>query len=99
VAWPDGRERAVCDADRVPASVVVRAAEPGERFRPLGRGGSKLLHDALAEAGVAATRRASAPVVVGAEPVWVVGYRIDHRVRVTTGTRRFLWLSAEPATT
>ena len=99
VAWPDGRERAVCDADRVPASVVVRAAEPGERFRPLGRGGSKLLHDALAEAGVAATRRATAPVVVGAEPVWVVGYRIDHRVRVTTGTRRFLWLSAEPATT
>ncbi|MDQ1447081.1 MAG: tRNA(Ile)-lysidine synthase [Actinomycetota bacterium] len=99
VAWPDGRERAVCDADRVPASVVVRAAEPGERFRPLGGGGSKLLHDALAEAGVAATRRATAPVVVGAEPVWVVGYRIDHRVRVTTGTRRFLWLSAEPATT
>ena len=99
VAWPDGRERAVCDADRVPASVVVRAAEPGERFRPLGRGGSKLLHDALAEAGIAATRRATAPVVIGAEPVWVVGYRIDHRVRVTTGTRRFLWLSAEPATT
>ncbi len=99
VAWPDGRERAVCDADRVPTSVVVRAAEPGERFRPLGRGGSKLLHDALAEAGVAASRRASAPVLVGAEPVWVVGYRIDHRVRVTTGTRRFLWLSAEPATT
>jgi tRNA(Ile)-lysidine synthase len=83
----------------VPASVVVRAAEPGERFRPLGRGGSKLLHDALAEAGVAASRRAAAPVLVGNEPVWVVGYRIDHRVRVTTRTRRFLWLSAEPATT
>lgn len=98
-AWPDGRERAVCDADRVPASVVVRAPAPGERFHPLGRGGSKLLHDALAEAGIAASRRAAAPVVVGAEPVWVVGYRIDHRVRVTTRTRRFLWLSAEPATT
>jgi tRNA(Ile)-lysidine synthase len=99
VAWPDGRERAVCDADRVPASVVVRGAAPGERFRPLGRSGSKLLHDALAEAGVAASHRAHAPVVAGDEPVWVVGYRIDHRVRVTAGTRRFLWLSAEPATT
>ena len=98
-AWPNGRERAVCDADRVPASVVVRAAAPGERFRPLGRSGSKLLHDALAEAGVAASDRARAPVVAADEPVWVVGYRIDHRVRVTTGTRRFLWLSAEPATT
>jgi tRNA(Ile)-lysidine synthetase-like protein len=98
-AWPDGRERAVCDADVVPASVVVRAAAPGERFRPLGRSGSKLLHDALAEAGVAASDRTHAPVVAADEPVWVVGYRIDHRVRVTTSTRRFLWLSAEPATT
>jgi len=98
VAWPDGRTRAVCDADLVPAAVVVRGAAPGERFRPLGRSGSKLLHDALAEAGVAASRRAAAPVVVATEPVWVVGYRIDHRVRVTSGTRRFLWLSAEPAT-
>ena len=98
-AWPDGRERAVCDADRVPTSVVVRAPAPGERFQPLGRGGSKLLRDALAEAGIAASRRAVAPVVVGTGPVWVVGYRIDHRVRVTTRTRRFLWLSAEPATT
>jgi len=98
-AWPDGRERAVCDADRVPATVVVRAAVPGERFRPLGRSGSKSMRDALAEAGVAVGRRATAPVVAGTEPIWVVGYRIDHRVRVTTGTRRFLWLSAEPVTT
>ncbi len=96
-SWPDGRTRAVCDADLVPGPVVVRPAAPGERFRPLGRGGSKLLHDALAEAGVAAGARAAAPVVAAAEPVWVVGYRIDDRVRVTTGTRRFLWLTAEPA--
>jgi tRNA(Ile)-lysidine synthase len=98
-AWPDGRDRAVCDADLVGESVIVRPAESGERFRPLGRSGSKLVHDAQAEAGIAASLRASAPVVVGDGPVWVVGYRIGHRVRVTTGTRRFLWLSAEPAAT
>ena len=97
VAWPDGRRLAVCDADLVPAAVTVRAAVAGDRFRPLGRSGSKPVHEALAEAGVAASRRGAAPVVVATEPVWVVGYRIDHRVRVTTATRRFLWLSAEPA--
>ncbi len=99
VAWPDGRDRAVCDADLVPASVLIRAAATGERFRPLGRSGSKLVHDAQAEAGIAAGMRWSAPVVVGDGAVWVVGYRIGHRVRVTAGTRRFLWLSAEPAAT
>ena len=62
--------------------------------------GTKLLHDALAEAGVPATLRPASPVVAApastGEPIWVVGYRIDHRVRVTARTRRFLWLSAEP---
>ena len=60
-AWPDGRARAVCDADRVPARRRGRAApRPGERFRPLGPGGSKLVRDALAEAGVPAGRRGAA---------------------------------------
>ena len=28
--------------------------------------------------------------------LWVVGYRIDDRVRVTSRTRRYLWMSVEP---
>ena len=28
--------------------------------------------------------------------IWVVGYRIDDRVRVTSRTRRYLWLSVDP---
>jgi tRNA(Ile)-lysidine synthase len=28
-------------------------------------------------------------------PLWVLGYRIDDRVRVSPGTRRFLWLTVE----
>jgi tRNA(Ile)-lysidine synthase len=40
-----------------------------------------------------------APVIEAGGPVWAVGYRIDRRVRVNTSTRRFLWLSAEPADT
>jgi tRNA(Ile)-lysidine synthase len=97
--WPDGRATAVFDADAVGVDpLTIRGPRKGERYRPLGRQGSKLVHDALAEAGVAASRRSTAPVVAAAtEPVWVVGYRIDHRVRVTSRTRRFLWLTAEPA--
>jgi tRNA(Ile)-lysidine synthase len=104
VAWPDGRMCAVVDADCVAADATVRSARPGERFRPLGRGGSKLVHDALVDAGVPAGRRASSPIVTGGADgaasedcvLWVVGYRIDHRVRVTQQTRRYLWMSVEP---
>jgi tRNA(Ile)-lysidine synthase len=96
VAWPDGRERAVFDADAVGEQVVVRPAVDGERFRPLGASGTKLVRDAQAEARIPAGLRSHAPIVVADGPIWVVGYRIDDRVRVTTATRRYLWISATP---
>lgn len=102
VAWPDGRWSCVVDADAAGPSAVLRGPVTGERLRPLGLGGSKLVADALAETGVAVAARPSSPVLAAGEgaavpvgePLWVVGYRIDHRVRVTTRTRRFLWLTA-----
>ncbi len=65
-AWPDGRWLAVCDADRVAETAVIRAG-------------------------------ARTPTIHCGGPVWSVGYGVDRRVRVSTSTRRFLWLSAEPA--
>jgi tRNA(Ile)-lysidine synthetase-like protein len=84
---------------------IVRPAVAGERFRPLGTSGTKTVFDALAEAGVPASARAGALVVAGSDenavlpagsPWWVVGYRVDDRVRVTSRTRRFLWLAIGP---
>jgi tRNA(Ile)-lysidine synthase len=97
VRWPDGREAAVLDADRVGAAVTIAATPAGARFRPLGRSGTKLVSDALREAGVASTERAARPVVIGpaGNVCWVVGYRIDESVKVTARTRRFLWIAAE----
>ena len=104
VAWPDGGRLSVADADRVGPDAYVRVAHPAERFRPLGRGGSKLVRDALADAGIPAGRRAAVPIVAAGAGaavapdgvLWVVGYRIDDRVRVTSRTRRYLWLSVDP---
>jgi tRNA(Ile)-lysidine synthase len=94
----------VADADRFGTEAYVRVAHPAERFRPLGRGGSKLVRDALVEAGIPAGRRAGVPIVAAGagaavapdSALWVVGYRIDDRVRVTARTRRYLWLSVDP---
>jgi tRNA(Ile)-lysidine synthase len=41
------------------------------------------------------TARAT-PAVVAGSPIWRVGYGIERRVRATSRTRRYLWLSAEP---
>ena len=106
VRWPDGRWTAVLDADLAGDLAVMRPPAPGERFVPLGLTGHKSVADALAEAGVPAQTRATHPIlarpgVIGADEdfdgsaLWVLGYRIDDRVRVSPGTRRFLWLTVE----
>jgi tRNA(Ile)-lysidine synthase len=106
VRWPDGRWTAVVDADLAGDRAVLRPAAPGERFVPLGLTGHKAVVDALAEAGMPAQARAGHPILArpgasGADEgpdgsaLWVVGYRIDDRVRVSPGTRRFLWLTVE----
>ncbi len=105
-AWPDGRDVCVVDADIVGPDGVLRAAVAGERFHPLGSSGTKTVFDALRECGVPASERSNALVVAtgangsiensllpAGSPWWVLGYRIDHRVRVTSRTRRYLWLA------
>jgi tRNA(Ile)-lysidine synthase len=99
--WPDGRSTAVLDAEAVGSSAVLRAVAPGDRVQPLGLGGSKPVREVLAEAGVPAANRAGQLVLAAGDdaaapagsPLWVVGYRIDHRVRVTSRTRAFLWIT------
>jgi tRNA(Ile)-lysidine synthase len=102
VVWPDGRETCVVDADRVGDRVWLRPAERGERFVPLGMRGTKTVSAAWAESPGGATAVAGAApaggprvVATGASNgvVWVVGYRIDDRVRITSRTRRFLWMT------
>jgi tRNA(Ile)-lysidine synthase len=102
VEWPDGRAVCVVDAERAGTEAVLRAIRADDRFRPLGLGGSKRAVRALAERGVArAARDRHAVVAAGdgaaipaGEPLWLVGYGVVDRVRVTRSTRRYLWLAA-----
>jgi tRNA(Ile)-lysidine synthase len=97
VRWPDGRWTAVVDADLAGDRAVLRPPGPGERFVPLGLTGHKTVNDALAESGIPAHARGGHPLLAGPDgsPLWVLGYRIDDRVRVSPSTRRFLWLTVE----
>jgi tRNA(Ile)-lysidine synthase len=99
IAWPDGRAACVLDADVVGEEVVVRSPASGERFRPLGLAGTKTVAAARADAGITVDLRHDLPVVarVDGEIVWVLGYRGAHPARVTSSTRRYCWMTVEPA--
>ncbi|MDD5558682.1 tRNA lysidine(34) synthetase TilS [Candidatus Methylomirabilis sp.] len=86
---------ALLDADCTGKELHVRGWEEGDRFVPLGMDGRKKLQDFFVDAKVPRNQRGNIPLVVsGGQIVWVVGFRVDERFKVTDSTRRILRLRA-----
>ena len=81
------------DLARAGRRLTVRGRRTGDRFHPLGMTHSRKLQDFMVDTAIPRSWRASVPVVCSPEQViWVVGWRIDDRVKVTTSTRDVLRL-------
>ncbi len=88
---------AYADADRLGRNLTVRTWTDGDRIRPLGLDGTKTVSDLLTDAQVPSHRRAGACVLCTAEHIaWVVGHRLDHRVRVRPDTEQVARLVLRP---
>ena len=72
--------------------LTVRPWREGDRFRPLGMTGSRLVSDFLKDSGLSLIERQYVHLLVDSDnrPLWVVGLRIDDRFRITTSTKRVL---------
>ena len=77
-------------------SLTVRTRRRGDRFQPLGMGQPKKLGEFMIDAKVPQAWREKIPLVCApGQILWLVGYRIDERVKVTDQTRRILCLKME----
>lgn len=92
-----------CWAETVDAGVAagglwLRTRRDGERFQPLGLGGrSRSLHAFMSDTHISPDARDRLPIVAnGAHIVWVGGFRLDHRARVTPATHLTLRLRFAP---
>jgi tRNA(Ile)-lysidine synthase len=73
--------------------LTVRARKRGDQFQPLGLPGLKKLGEFMIDARIPQSWRQNIPIVCSpAQIVWVVGWRIDERVKVTPKTKRVLRL-------
>ena len=83
------------DAERLVDPLAVRTWKEGDRIQPLGLDGTKLVSDLLTDAKVPPHRRSGVYVLSTDEHMaWVVGHRLDHRMRVrptTNEVARLLW--------
>jgi len=84
------------DLDKVGKKLVVRRRRPGDRFQPLGMNQTKKLQDFMVDAKIPRAWRDRVPLVSSPKQVlWVVGWRIDDRVKVTEETNKILRLQFE----
>ncbi len=81
------------DFDRTGSRLTVRSRRPGDRFQPLGMSQPKKLNEFMIDARIPRLWRRNIPIVASPEHIlWVVGWRIDERVKVANRTSRVLRL-------
>ena len=85
-------EVAQLDYDKLTFPLQLRKWKAGDRFHPLGMKGSRLLSDYLKDLKLTTSQKENVSVLVtpNDEIVWVVGYRIDDRFKVTKETKTVL---------
>jgi tRNA(Ile)-lysidine synthase len=87
---PD-RFTAFLDADLITFPLVYRSWRPGDRFSPFGMTGMKKVSDFLVDSKIPLPEKEKAMVMkTGSDIIWLTGYRIDNRFRVTDKTKRVL---------
>ncbi|WP_420149148.1 tRNA lysidine(34) synthetase TilS [Spirosoma sp.] len=85
---------ACLDADKLTFPITIRPWRQGDRFRPLGLKGHKLVSDLLNDYKLNRSEREQSAVLLSGDAIaWVIGRRIDHRFRITAQTKRICQLT------
>ena len=87
---------AYLDRDKTGDKLLVRPRRPGDRFQPLGMNQPKKLGEFMIDSKIPSAWRQRIPLVCSPKHIlWVVGWRVDDRVKVTEDTKQVLCLKFE----
>jgi tRNA(Ile)-lysidine synthase len=88
---PRRTQNVIVDFAKITGKLKVRNIKTGDRFRPLGLGGTKKVGDYLTDRKVVPVIRDEIPVVLDDNGiVWLAGFEIDDRVKVNGNTKEAL---------
>jgi len=89
-----GEDTAFFDFDSIGGKVVISAVQSAESFFPINFGKSKKISDYFADRKVPLRKRQLIPVIrIDDKVVWVCGYRMDDRFKVTKKTKKILQMN------
>ncbi|MCD6300215.1 MAG: tRNA lysidine(34) synthetase TilS [Dehalococcoidales bacterium] len=96
MAGKDDNFIAYFDYDKTGERLLVRTRRYGDRFQPLGMSQPKKLGEFMIDAKIPRAWRGQIPIVCSPRHIlWVVGWQIDERVKVTEETKQVLCLKFE----
>ncbi|MEX2513800.1 MAG: tRNA lysidine(34) synthetase TilS [Cyclobacteriaceae bacterium] len=86
------RDNAMVDKSLLSFPLKIRNWEEGDKFKPLGMSGFKKISDFLIDLKVPLIKKNRVKVLCsGGQIVWLVGFRIDDRFKVTRSTTSVLY--------
>jgi tRNA(Ile)-lysidine synthase len=81
------------DLHKTGTKLFVRQRQPGDRFQPLGMSMPKKLYEFMVDAKIPRSWRSRIPIVCSPQQIiWVIGWRIDDRVKTTKANKEILRL-------
>jgi tRNA(Ile)-lysidine synthase len=81
------------DLHKTGTELLIRQRRPGDRFQPLGMSMPKKLYEFMVDAKIPRSWRGHIPIVCSPQQIiWVVGWRIDDRVKTTKDSQKILRL-------
>ncbi|MBE0638150.1 MAG: tRNA lysidine(34) synthetase TilS [Bacteroidales bacterium] len=79
------------DVDKLNFPLEIRKPDIGDFFYPLGLGGKKKLSDFFTDEKFSAIQKQNTWLLLSSgEIVWIIGYRLDDRFKITPETRKIL---------
>lgn len=78
------------DLEKLVFPLKMRFWKEGDRFQPLGMSGTKKVSDFFVSQKIPLVDKNRIPIIENgnAEIVWIVGYRLDNRYRITENTKK-----------
>ena len=96
------KDRAVeyIDYDKIQGQLRIRNFRTGDRFRPLNSRGQKKLSDYFTDKKIPLHKRREIPLLVcDYGIVWIMGFQIDDRFKITSETKQILRLQLQKEAT